>query len=843
MILSTPPYSSNLNDVNSINSKIESTGSPPAPLKRKNTFQIKQKLSEVLGPNSQEYWNCLKNYLMGKLSKYEFDKSIKSLIGDQLPLHNSLIYSIIYNSQRDIVPNDGSLHPHLLTNQDSKDRNSLKRKHKFNNKTGAKRMKLKDEFLSLEKIDRDKIRGLIKKFPNPKNQIPTFSSHYIIKPPKDLPPSFRDNPPSFKDIPPSFKDIQDVPGINDSLLKERVEFVASLEGINNVTDEALVLISYALRSRLKGIIENCLYKRIENEEELETPVTPVIPYRLSTAQRSTTYNESDRLINQQPLPHIITTDTSTSLNNNNIINNVDVHSSITVNTTANTNDKKENENNDTEVNKENIDSNTKEQQLVKDTSLSSIISNNSSSETSQNDLSNSLLNINMFSLNDNSEAKTEDKSENKTEVKMDNEPKKATENQEKKDDSSESNNKDSTIEESTKDSNNNTNASLSANPNNTTDISETKGSSLLLREKILKVRASLQKKLKEEGQTLSSNVMDTMKPGVLLCERGGFIEISKKLSNGIKPNSNVSIANLNTLPLTNLSSEKQRNMAEALSKFYAKGSLETIRESEDESPTTNANTNAQTKTNTNTTTNTLTTTVNTSINKSITPTSATSVLSNPLASSTSNENNTSLLNEVKQETEERNGFSNIIQNHKEDDLFNMLLSSNDIISHHDFVGTGSFNPSLANSTAANTPAITPPSLASAIVHSSGPTSSLAIKSDHLSTTPNILTTAGGHASTSTPSSSTTNKKLILTNEPSSSLGNKSGKGRDCNEDEVFAEFDVDANLSQRHLISLQDIFFAHEINPQHIFNNSSYSSEVLENLICVLAENDHSIIE
>jgi len=59
-----------------------------------------------------------------------------------------------------------------------------------------------------------------------------------------------------------------------------------------------------------------LYKRIENEEELETPVTPIIPYRLSTTQRSTTYNESDNLINQQPLHQIITTDT-TSLNNNN----------------------------------------------------------------------------------------------------------------------------------------------------------------------------------------------------------------------------------------------------------------------------------------------------------------------------------------------------------------------------------------------------------------------------------------------------------------------------------------------------------------------------------------------
>jgi len=35
--------------------------------------------------------------------------------------------------------------------------------------------------------------------------------------------------------------------MNDNLLKERIEFVASLEGINGITDEALVLMNYALR--------------------------------------------------------------------------------------------------------------------------------------------------------------------------------------------------------------------------------------------------------------------------------------------------------------------------------------------------------------------------------------------------------------------------------------------------------------------------------------------------------------------------------------------------------------------------------------------------------------------
>ena len=86
---------------------------------------------------------------------------MKCIISVQL--HNSFIYSIIYNSQRDMIPRDGSSLPLSSENADSKERNSLKRKHKYNKANGnVKRMKLKDEFLSLEKIDRDKIRGLIK---------------------------------------------------------------------------------------------------------------------------------------------------------------------------------------------------------------------------------------------------------------------------------------------------------------------------------------------------------------------------------------------------------------------------------------------------------------------------------------------------------------------------------------------------------------------------------------------------------------------------------------------------------------------------------------------------------
>ena len=281
--------------------------------------------------------------------------------------------------------------------------------------------------------------------------------------------------------------------------------------------------------------------------------------------------------------------------------------------------------------------------------------------------------------------------------------------------------------------------------------------------------------------------MHTMKPGALLCERGCFIEVSKKFSNGIKPNSTISIETLDTIPLTNLSKSSRihKNRAEEIFKTYSKDSLETIKESEDE---TNSTTTAAT--------------VN-SMNATVTPSPLD--IANPLLSSLPSSSTSSLLKDIKHE--EKDSFNAIS---KDDDLFNDILSSSDILNQNSLLGN-TFGNTLLPSTTSVTP-----SLASAIVTPSSTSPAEPIQKEE---------------STETPLPNIDNK--INPIKPLSLLSN----------DEVFSEFDIDANLTQNNLISLQDIYFAHEINPQHIFGNSAYSSEVLENLICVLAENDHSIIE
>jgi hypothetical protein len=796
MILSTPPYSSNnQNDINSINIKINTSESPQTPLKRKDTLQIKQKLTEVLGSNSNEYWNCLKNYLTGKLSKNEFDKSIKNLIGDQLSLHNSLIYSIIYNSQKNILPREGSSQLLSSVNSDGKDNNSLKRKNKFKKSNSLnKRLKIKEEFMSLEKIDRDKIRGLVKKYPEPKTKMPTFSSHYI------------QNKPT-KEIPPSFKDLQDIPGMNDNLLKERIEFVASLEGINGITDEALVLMNYALRSKLKGIIENCLARRIKNENALETPTTPVMQFRPRP-----TY-ESNNQINQQPLPQITITDTT----------EIPINSSNNENTNSNIN------NNliSTSIKTENKSSDINNKIL---SATSATTTNNNEILTSINNSSQDTNSLNKSSneqKDSNSLSNTQDSNEKKLDTTTQN-------NNEKKLDTTTQDNKLIINSNNTAYQSSVTNA-ITTPTKLSTNNSNTKGSIPSLKNKILQVKASLQKKLKEEGQNTTVKVMHSMKPGTLLCERGGFIEVSKELSNGVKPNSSISVEKLDTLPLPNIISNnrKPKNRMEELYKIYSKGSLETIKESEDESTTTpSINTNKLTSTTTN------------SINNHNATTS--SNLNSNLPSSS----NVSLLKEVKNEIDENEGGFNSTVN-KDDDLFNMLISSSDILSfdktndifHTPLINTTTTAAAQAVSTTSTT--TTTPSLSSAIVSTTpNPTHSLTSTTSsqlpfnstdkiNRKETSQIGSTSSGSLSIST----TINKTNTYYR---SSLGDKEN---DNDIDEVFSEFDVDANLSQRHLISLNEILFAHEINPQHIFDNSSYSSELLENLICVLAENDHSVIE
>ncbi|OUM58293.1 hypothetical protein PIROE2DRAFT_16481 [Piromyces sp. E2] len=443
-----------------------------------------------------------------------------------------------------------------------------------------------------------------------------------------------------------------------------------------------------------------------------------------------------------------------------------LNTTATINSVVSSNDKKENKNLD--INKENINNNTKDQQ-IKD--ISSILPNNTI-ENTQKDSSNPISNI-------------------KIEGKTEGEKKKDTDSKEKKEDiPSEIINKD-------------TNNSTEIKTENNT-LNDSKNSIPLLRDKILKVKASLQKKLKEEGQRTTVDVMHTMKPGALLCERGGFIEVSKKFSNGIKPNSTISIETLDTVPLPNYTGKVrnntiQKNRAEEIFKIYSKGSLETIKESEDETNTAPA----------------------TSSVNNVNATTSSSVPTNPLlaalpASSTSTS--------TKHAGEEKDSFNAIS---KDDDLFNAILSSSDILSND--ILSHTFGNSLLPSTSSTTPT---PSLASAIIapSSSSPSVNSVVKKD----------------SSSTPSSNVNAinpvKSLpLITTEPSSLLNKDRKNGRSY--DEVFSDFDIDANLTQNHLISLQDIYFAHEINPQHIFGSSAYSSEVLENLICVLAENDHSLIE
>jgi hypothetical protein len=69
------------------------------------TAELKVRLFAVLENNANEYWKALKAYFQAKMTKWEFDCLIFSLLGSEhLPLHNAFIKSLIRNVSSSVQP-------------------------------------------------------------------------------------------------------------------------------------------------------------------------------------------------------------------------------------------------------------------------------------------------------------------------------------------------------------------------------------------------------------------------------------------------------------------------------------------------------------------------------------------------------------------------------------------------------------------------------------------------------------------------------------------------------------------------------------------------------------------
>ena len=93
---------------------------PPATAKRANTLLLKHKLADLLTPEQGEvYWSLLCNLLTAKITREEFELGWAEHLseaeaalgpGELEYMHNSLLFSILYNTSKPTLPPAGVSH-------------------------------------------------------------------------------------------------------------------------------------------------------------------------------------------------------------------------------------------------------------------------------------------------------------------------------------------------------------------------------------------------------------------------------------------------------------------------------------------------------------------------------------------------------------------------------------------------------------------------------------------------------------------------------------------------------------------------------------------------------------
>ncbi|KAJ3384491.1 hypothetical protein HDU92_003563 [Lobulomyces angularis] len=274
---------------------------------RKDTKAIKSLLAQVLGVNREFYWQSLKDYIMGKMDKVDFDSLAKHYLGENFSmfhLHNKLILAILFNAQKIVPPpndppskdftiNGGSLLPEseILNNP-------LIGKRKQAETTLSpielkKRIRLR-EIMTLPPSERERIS----KLPSISHQEPSYIPAIQQKDLSQVIPVLELLDPAPK----TCVELQDLP--NKEMIRSRMRLMATLSGLSDaVSNECVELMSFALEYHLKNILGNCLNK-VMLDPLLHNTTTEIDAVIDSTNTCSTTLSTKNS-VDSKPPPYIL----------------------------------------------------------------------------------------------------------------------------------------------------------------------------------------------------------------------------------------------------------------------------------------------------------------------------------------------------------------------------------------------------------------------------------------------------------------------------------------------------------------------------------------------------------
>ncbi|KAI8353646.1 transcriptional regulator of RNA polII, SAGA, subunit-domain-containing protein [Choanephora cucurbitarum] len=124
---------------------------------RQDVLALKQQLADALGENGPLYWDALRDFVMGKLNRQEFDFYANLYLNRQhAHLHNAFILSTVHNAQANTPPPS----KHRLVGWAKRKRGKEGIVDEF--EQDPRKQKLKSDVMSLSKADRERLKTLVK---------------------------------------------------------------------------------------------------------------------------------------------------------------------------------------------------------------------------------------------------------------------------------------------------------------------------------------------------------------------------------------------------------------------------------------------------------------------------------------------------------------------------------------------------------------------------------------------------------------------------------------------------------------------------------------------------------
>jgi len=229
---------------------------------RQDVLALKQQLADALGENGPLYWDSLREFITGKLNRQEFDYFAHQYVKkNNAHLHNAFILATIHNALSDAPP---PLKQRAIGWAKRKRGKDGFRTAANQGDPGQKRLKL--DVMSLSRVDREKLKALLKHGPGDKiNLLRDRRLAQRISKPPTIPFPTEQLPNNLAQIftrglyAPLCITSKELPSAEG--LRPRMTTIAYENGLlGGVNDDVLEAMSLALEIHIKSVISTTISK-------------------------------------------------------------------------------------------------------------------------------------------------------------------------------------------------------------------------------------------------------------------------------------------------------------------------------------------------------------------------------------------------------------------------------------------------------------------------------------------------------------------------------------------------------------------------------------------------------